>query len=92
MDLRFFVSTFLTIFLAEMGDKTQLTAMSLAAGGASRIAIFSACSLALVSSTALAVVGGEALTQVVPLVWLRRVAGAGFLLMGTLTLWQSRAA
>lgn len=90
MDLRFFVSTFFTILLAEMGDKTQLTAMSLTAGGASRLATFCACSLALVCSTALAVALGETLTQLIPLLWLKRGAAIGFVAMGLGMLWQTR--
>ena len=91
MDLRFFFSTFVTIFLAEIGDKTQLTAMSLTAGGASKLATFVACSLALVCSTAMAVTLGEWLTQYVPLLWLKRGAATGFLLMGASLFWQTRA-
>lgn len=90
MDFRFLVSTFFTILLAEMGDKTQLTAMSLTAGGASRWATFVACSAALVCSTAIAVTLGEMLTQVVPLLWLKRGAAVGFVGMGVGLLWSTR--
>lgn len=91
MGIRFYVGTFVTIFFAELGDKTQLTALSLSASGGSRIGVIVAASAALVCSTTLAVLGGEWLTQMVPLIWLRRLAGASFCALGALTLWQSRA-
>lgn len=90
MDVRFYLSTFVTIFLAELGDKTQLTALSLSASGGSRMGVIVAASFALICSTTLAVLGGEWLTQFVPLLWLRRAAGISFCALGALTLWQSR--
>lgn len=85
MDWRLFGSTFLAIFLAEMGDKTQLATLSLAAGG-SRLAVFAASATALVATSAVAVLAGEAVSRVVPAVWIRRAAGALFVAMGVLFL------
>ena len=90
MEWRLYFSMFTTIFLAELGDKTQLTALSMTATGASRWSIIVAASLALICSTTLAVFAGEYLTAYVPLVWLRRLAGASFLVLGAMTLWQAR--
>lgn len=86
MDLKLFSSTFALIFLAELGDKTQLAALSLAASGKSRLVIFLASSAALVATRALAVLLGDALARVVPEIWIKRVAGVGFLAMGVLFL------
>jgi Ca2+/H+ antiporter, TMEM165/GDT1 family len=84
MDLRLIGSVFALVFVAELGDKTQLATMALVAGGKSRMAVFIGASLALIATTALGVLLGEAVTRVVPGVWIKRVAGALFLVMGVL--------
>lgn len=89
MDYKLFLATFATIFLAELGDKTQLATLSLAAGGSSRWVVFAGSALALVATSALAVLGGEALGRVIPPLWLRRGAGALFILLGILFLASS---
>jgi putative Ca2+/H+ antiporter (TMEM165/GDT1 family) len=86
MDWRLFLTTFSTIFFAEIGDKTQLAALSLSASHRSKWAVFGGSSLALVIATAIAVLAGDALGRVIPPVWLRRVAGLLFLTLGVLLL------
>lgn len=86
MDWKLFASTFAAIFIAEIGDKTQLATLSLAAGGSSRWTVFAASALALVATSAIAVLGGEALSRAVSPVWLKRGAGALFIIMGVLFL------
>jgi putative Ca2+/H+ antiporter (TMEM165/GDT1 family) len=86
MDWKLFGSTFLAIFVAELGDKTQLATLSLAAGGSSRWVVFAGAALALVATSAIAVVFGEGLTRLVPPTWIRRGAGVLFLLLGILFL------
>ena len=81
-DQPFLASTFGLIFLAELGDKTQLATFGLAAGGTSRLSGFLGASLALIATTALAVLLGDAVTRVVPEVWLRRGAGVLFMVLG----------
>ncbi len=81
MDWRLFLTTFLAVFLAEMGDKTQLATMSLAASG-SRWTVFGASAAALVTASALAVLGGELVARYVSPIWIRRAAGALFLVLG----------
>lgn len=81
MDWRLFVSTFFAIFLAEMGDKTQLATMSLAAGS-SRWIVFAASASALVATSLVAVLVGEGLTRLVPQIWIKRAAGLLFIVMG----------
>lgn len=82
MDWRLFASTFAAIFLAEIGDKTQLATLSLAAGGSSRWVVFAASALALIATSAIAVLAGEALSRAVPPLWIRRAAGALFVVLG----------
>ena len=75
-----FLTAFVTVLLAELGDKTQLATLALAAGGHARWLVFLGAALALIASSAVAVLVGSALGQVVPAVWLRR--GAGVLMIG----------
>ena len=86
MDWKLFASTFAAIFLAEIGDKTQLATLSLAATGSSRWVVFAGSALALVATSAIAVLAGEALSRAVPPVWLKRGAGALFVVLGILFL------
>lgn len=86
MDLKLLASTFSLVLLAELGDKTQLATLTLAASGRSRLSVFLGSALALVLTSAIAVLAGEAVARVVPGVWIRRVAGVGFLAMGLLFL------
>jgi len=90
MDWKLFLSTFGAIFLAEMGDKTQIATLTFAAGGSSRWIVFAGSALALVATSAIAVLAGEAISRVVPPVWLHRAAGAVFVVLGVLYLWKSR--
>jgi putative Ca2+/H+ antiporter (TMEM165/GDT1 family) len=86
MDLKLFGATFAAIFLAELGDKTQLATLSLSASGSSRWTVFLGSSLALVCTSAVAVLGGEMLARTIPPVWIQRAAGALFVVLGVVFL------
>ncbi len=86
LDWRLLVSTFGMVFLAELGDKTQLATFGLAAGTSSRLSVFLGAAAALTLTSALAVVFGEVVARTVPEIWLRRGAGGLFLLLGVLYL------
>jgi len=84
-----FVTVFLAVFLAEIGDKTQLTALMFAADGTrSPLLVFVAASAALVSATAIAVVIGGLAQRYVAVLPLKLFAGIGFLAIGAWTLWD----
>jgi Ca2+/H+ antiporter, TMEM165/GDT1 family len=83
-------STFVAIFVAELGDKTQLAALSLSGGRPAKLEVFLGSAAALVLSSAIAVLAGDAISRVIPPVWMRRIAGAAFLVMGALFLWETR--
>lgn len=85
MNLALIARTFVTIFVAELGDKTQLAALSLSTGG-SRLSVFVGSSLALITSSAIAVLVGEGLSKLVPPVMLQRASGVLFLVLGIWTL------
>src|SRR3712207_9341392 len=77
MDWRVLLATFGTIFLAEMGDKTQLAAMTMAAETRRPWAVFVGASLALACVSALGVLVGGTLGHYLPLVWIKRGAEIG---------------
>lgn len=89
MDWKLLASTFGVVFLAELGDKTQLATLSLAAGGSSRWVVFAGSAAALVATSAIAVVAGEALSRIVSPEWLKRGAGVMFLVLGAVFLLSS---
>jgi putative Ca2+/H+ antiporter (TMEM165/GDT1 family) len=90
MDLKLIGTTFLAVFLAELGDKTQLATLTFAASGQSRWAVFIGSATALVATSAIAVLAGEALTRVVSPLLLKRLAGVAFVVIGAWVLWSSR--
>lgn len=87
--LSVFLSTATTVFLAELGDKTQLAALLLSAESGQPVVVFVGASLALISSSLVGVVLGRWLSRVVPPHQLERGAG---ILMITLGLWLGRQA
>jgi putative Ca2+/H+ antiporter (TMEM165/GDT1 family) len=76
-----FGATFVTIFLAEMGDKTQLMTISFAAKYP-RWLVFWAVFLAMALLTAMAVLIGEVIVQVVPLDYIKVASGIVFIAFG----------
>jgi putative Ca2+/H+ antiporter (TMEM165/GDT1 family) len=90
MDWKLFATTFGAVFIAELGDKTQLATLSFAASTHSRLAVLVGASLALLATTAIAVFAGEALTRVVPPKTLHRAAGVLFVVIGGWVLWSNR--
>ena len=86
MDFRVLMTTFGIIFLAEMGDKTQLAAMTMAAQTKRPWAVFIGASLALAAVSALGVLVGSVIGDYVPLEWVKRAAAVAFILIGVLML------
>ena len=86
MDWRVFITTFGVIFLAEMGDKTQLAAMTLSAQTKRPWAVLIGASLALACVSAIGVVVGGVLSQYLPLEWIKRAAAIAFIVIGVLIL------
>jgi putative Ca2+/H+ antiporter (TMEM165/GDT1 family) len=86
MDFKLLVTVFTTVFLAELGDKTQLSTMLFASSpGQSKWTVFVGASLALVISTALGVFAGELIGARINPQLLARIAGVGFIAVGVWT-------
>lgn len=87
MDIKLLGTVFVSVFLAELGDKTQLATMLFAAKpGTSRLTVFTASALALVCTSALGVLAGSAISAVVTPRQLSYAAGVGFIAIGVMTL------
>ena len=86
MDLRVLLTTFGIIFLAEMGDKTQLAAMTMSAQTKKPWAVFIGSALALTAVSAIGVVVGGFIGNYLPLEWIKRAAAVMFIIIGVLIL------
>jgi Ca2+/H+ antiporter, TMEM165/GDT1 family len=86
MDWRVFLTTFGVIFLAEMGDKTQLAAMTMSAQTKKPWAVFIGSAIALTAVSAIGVVVGSVVGSYIPLVWIKRAAAVAFIVIGVLIL------
>lgn len=82
MDLKVILTTFGMIFLAELGDKTQLATFAFAVENKARLAVFIGSACALVVTSLLAVVFGSAVGRLVPANYIKMGAGALFVLLG----------
>jgi len=82
MNRSIFWTTFATVFLAELGDKTQLVAMTATARSGSILTVFCAASAALVCATAIGVIVGGALFKVIPEHLVKYLAGTVFIAVG----------
>lgn len=91
MEIKVFATVFATVFLAELGDKTQLATLLFAAEGkASTWTVFAAASLALTACAGLGVIAGSMIGDQINGRYLQYVAGAGFIVIGALTLYTAK--
>ena len=87
MDMKLFVTVFSTIFVAELGDKTQLATLLYASNAHNpKVTVFAASAAALVLTSALGVVAGAFISEHVSPKVLSWVAGLGFIAVGVWTL------
>ena len=83
MDLKLFATVFATIFVAELGDKTQLATLLYASDASHpKLTVFAASASALVLTSALGVLAGALVSEFVSPRILRWVAGLGFIAVG----------
>ena len=87
MDIRVVLITFWTIFLAEIGDKTQLATVLYAADpGNKKLSVFLGSALALVVASGIGVLAGSFLSHQIRHRWISWVAGIGFIVVGIWTI------
>jgi len=90
VEMKIFLTVFATVFVAELGDKTQLATMLFAADKeVSKWVVFAGASLALVACSALGVLAGSLLSQYITPKLLHVIAGIGFIAIGTWTLYKA---
>ena len=83
MQLPLLASTFATVFLAELGDKTQLAIVTISGTSSRSGAVFAGSSAALVLASLLGAGAGGSLSAVIPADALQLAASVGFLVIGT---------
>jgi putative Ca2+/H+ antiporter (TMEM165/GDT1 family) len=88
MDYKVFLTSFAVVFLAEIGDRTQLAVFAFSAAGESKLAVFLGASLALVLSTLAAVFLGEIVYRYLPVRAAHIAAGVMFIAIGGLLLFS----
>ena len=90
MDWKIFITVFLAVFIAELGDKTQLATMLFAADKeVSKFTVFLAASAALIVASAIGVLAGSLLAEYINVKYLHYIAGIGFILIGAFTLYNA---
>ncbi len=90
MDWKVFVTIFLAVFIAELGDKTQLATMLFAADKeVSKYTVFIAASAALIVASAIGVLAGALLSEYINEKYLHYIAGVGFIGIGVYTLYHA---
>lgn len=86
LNAKLIVSTFVMIFLAELGDKTQISTFALATNSKSMLSVFIGAAGALVLTSLIAVVLGGVIGRFVPEKVIKFVSAAVFIGFGVLTL------
>ena len=90
MELKAFLTIFAAVFIAELGDKTQLATMLFAADAEiNKWMVFFAASAALVLASAMGVLTGGFLSAYINEATLAYIAGTGFIVIGVYTVYQA---
>ena len=76
------LSTFLTVFIAELGDKTQLATLTISGTSKKPFAVFLGSSSALVFASLLGALTGGSISTIVPEIVLKTIASVTFLIIG----------
>ncbi|HEY9644353.1 MAG TPA: TMEM165/GDT1 family protein [Coleofasciculaceae cyanobacterium] len=91
MDWHLLGLSFITVFLSELGDKSQLAAIALSGSSKSLKAVFLGTAAALLLASFLGVMLGGGVSHLLPTRWVKTIAAVGFAVMGVRLLWGSRA-
>ena len=87
MDITLLLSTFVTVFLAELGDKTQLATVAISGTSNRPVAVFIGSASALVLASLIGAIAGGSMASVIPADLLQLLASIGFLVIGLRLLW-----
>lgn len=88
--MKLFFTVFASVFIAELGDKTQLATLLFAADKeASKLTVFAGASLALIVASGIGVLAGAIISQHIGEKYLHYAAGAGFIAIGIWTLFKA---
>ena len=90
MLLTLLFTTFVTVFLAEMGDKTQLTTITLSSTTNKPVAVFIGSSIALILATLLGALAGGSIANLIPEFMLKLLSGIVFFFIGINIMAKSR--
>ncbi|QCX33599.1 TMEM165/GDT1 family protein [Caloramator sp. E03] len=86
--LKIILTTFILVFIAELGDKTQITTMLLSAEYHSKLSVFIGSSLALVCSSLLGVLLGSIINKYIPPYIIQLASSIAFIIIGILLLFN----
>ncbi len=90
MDYKILLTVFAAVFIAELGDKTQLATMLFAADKeVSKLTVFIGASLALIVASAIGVLAGSIISQYISEKYLHYLAGIGFIGIGLWTFFKA---
>ena len=90
MDWKIFLTIFAAVFIAELGDKTQLATMLFATDKeVSKYLVFFAASAALIVASAMGVLAGSLFSEFINEKYLHYIAGIGFIMIGAFTLYNA---
>ena len=90
MEIKVLLTVFASVFVAELGDKTQLATLLFAADkDVSKLTVFMGASMALVVASGIGVLAGGFINQYVNEKYLSYLAGAGFIVIGIWTLFKA---
>ncbi|GMT48794.1 MAG: UPF0016 family membrane protein [bacterium] len=90
MDFKVLISTFGLIFLAELGDKTQIATLTFSMESKSPFSVFIGSATALVCTSFIAVYGASYFSKWIPMEWIPRIAGVLFIILGVFYLVKSK--
>jgi putative Ca2+/H+ antiporter (TMEM165/GDT1 family) len=89
MDWNLLALSFATVFISELGDKSQLTAIALGSSAKSLRAVFMGTTCALLLASFLGMMVGEKTAQLLPAHWVKLAAATGFAVMAIRLLWNA---
>ena len=82
MILSLLISTFITIFIAELGDKTQLATLTMSGTSNKPVAVFLGSSIALISASLIGALAGGSISNFLPEIILKSIAALTFFILG----------